>query len=317
MAHAELRIRLESRLSFQLLREHRIAEATALCRESLLAARSLGDASVLAEVLADSHAELVATGRGDEIVPAAEEGLRAARSIAARPLVYRFQLHLLDAALFDGDADRCAFVDDQGRTVGADLITTILARRMLAQHPGKGIIYDLRSSRVVPETVERLGGRPVRERVGHSFMKDTMRKQDCIGGGELSGHFYFSLFHNSDCGLLAALMTLAQLGDEGKSLQQAADELRIYYQSGEINFRVEDKDAAIAKLKREFADGRQDELDGITVEFGDLGDDAWWWFNVRASNTEPLLRLNLEASERDLRDERRDQLVALLGEPEA
>ncbi len=210
---------------------------------------------------------------------------------------------------FDGDADRCAFVDEAGRTVGADLITTILARRMLASHPGKGIIYDLRSSRVVPETVERLGGRPVRERVGHSFMKETMRKEGCIGGGELSGHFYFSLYHNSDAGLLAGLMAMAQLGDEGKTLKQAADELRIYYQSGEINFRVEDKAGKMQEVWDRYADGNRDRLDGVWIGYPD------WWVNVRPSNTEPYLRLVLEADSEALLAEKKKELIGILGNP--
>jgi phosphomannomutase len=210
---------------------------------------------------------------------------------------------------FDGDADRCAFVDRNGRTVGADLITAILVPNLLARRPGAGVIYDLRSSRVVPETIEKYGGRPVRERVGHSFMKETMRQKSCIGGGELSGHFYFAEFHNSDCGLLAALVVLAQLGKEKTDLQAAADRLRVYYQSGEINFKVEDKTGMMAKIAGLLADGKQDWLDGIMVEYPD------WWVNVRPSNTEPYLRLVMEAETAELLAEKRAWLVGLLGKP--
>ncbi|MCA8974483.1 MAG: phosphomannomutase/phosphoglucomutase, partial [Planctomycetes bacterium] len=175
---------------------------------------------------------------------------------------------------FDGDADRCAFVDNAGRTVHADLITVILARGMLERHPGKGIIYDLRSSKVLPEEVLRLGGRPVRERVGHSFMKATMRREDCIGGGELSGHFYFAENFYTDCGVLAAVLVLNQLSREGVSLQQAADALRKYHGTGEINFKVADKDALMQAVAASFADATIDYLDGITVTYPD------WWVNV-------------------------------------
>ncbi|HLU37781.1 MAG TPA: phosphomannomutase/phosphoglucomutase [Planctomycetota bacterium] len=212
---------------------------------------------------------------------------------------------------FDGDADRCAFVDEEGRTVHADLITVILARDMLARHPGKGIIYDLRSSRVVPEQIRALGGRPVRERVGHSFMKETMRREDCIGGGELSGHFYFAENSYTDCGVLAAVMVLNQLAKEGKTLKQAADELRIYHGTGEMNFKVDDKEAKMREVERAFPGGVVDYLDGVTITFPD------WWVNVRPSNTEPLLRMCLEADTRELMERRRDELIAILGKPTA
>lgn len=210
---------------------------------------------------------------------------------------------------FDGDADRCAFVDEDGRTVLADLITVILARGMLERHPGMGIIYDLRSSKVVPEEIERLGGRPVRERVGHSFMKETMRREDCIGGGELSGHFYFAENYYSDCGVLACIMVLNQLSKEGVSLKQAANALRIYWGTGEVNFRVEDKAAMMERVAATFHDSDIDYLDGVTCSYSD------WWVNVRPSNTEPYLRLCLEANTRELMEARRDQLIALLGKP--
>jgi phosphomannomutase len=210
---------------------------------------------------------------------------------------------------FDGDADRCAFVDEEGRTVHADLITVILARGMLQRHPGKGIIYDLRSSKVVPEEIVKLGGRPVRERVGHSFMKETMRRTDCIGGGELSGHFYFAENFYTDCGVLAAVLVLNQLSAEKTTLKRAADALRKYHGTGEINFKVEDKAAAMRAVEAAFADAQIDWLDGITVTYPD------WWVNVRPSNTEPLLRMCLEADTAALMVEKRDRMFALLGQP--
>jgi len=210
---------------------------------------------------------------------------------------------------FDGDADRCAFVDEQGRTVHADLITVILARGFLERHPGKGIIYDLRSSKVVPEEIEKLGGRPVRERVGHSFMKETMRRTDCIGGGELSGHFYFAENYYSDCGVLAAITVMNQLSHEGKTLKQAADELRKYHGTGEINFKVDDKVALMKQVEERYKDGQVDHLDGVTASFAD------WWVNVRPSNTEPYLRMCLEADTKELMEKKREELFGILGRP--
>jgi len=220
---------------------------------------------------------------------------------------------------FDGDADRCCFVDETGRTVGADLMTALLARRFAEQRGGGTYVYDLRSSWVVKEEIERAGGVAVRDRVGHSFIKATMREQGALFGGELSGHFYFAENHVCDSGVIAmvsALSLLTATENRGRPLSALVEDLRRYHATGEINFRVDDKDAAIAMLKDRYSDGRQDELDGITVAYGDLASPDWWWFNVRASNTEPLLRLNLEARTAELRDRRRDELVGLLGDPE-
>ena len=218
---------------------------------------------------------------------------------------------------FDGDADRCCFVDEQGQTVSADLVTALLAPVFLAQAKAP-ILYDLRSSWVVKEEIAAAGGRPIRERVGHSFIKATMREQGASFGGELSGHFYFADNFMTDSGVIAMVSVLSLLasGADRRPFSERVAGLRRYASTGEINFRVADKDAAIAELKSRYAEGRQDELDGITVEFGDLDDPEWWWFNVRASNTEPLLRLNLEASIPTLRDAKRNELVALLGTPE-
>lgn len=220
---------------------------------------------------------------------------------------------------FDGDADRCCFVDETGKTIPADLMTALLARTYLEREPGVPIVYDLRSSWVVKEEIAARGGLPIRDRVGHSFIKATMRERGAAFAGELSGHFYFRDNFTTDSGVLAMISALNLVGaaeNADTPMSELVSDLRRYYATGEINFRVPDKDAAIAELTSTFADGRQDELDGITVEYGDLGDPEWWWFNVRASNTEPLLRLNLEASSSQLRDQKRDQLVAILGTPE-
>ncbi len=210
---------------------------------------------------------------------------------------------------FDGDADRCAFVDRNGRTVGADLVTAILVPWLLERRPGAGVIYDLRSSRVVPETITKHGGVPVKERVGHSFMKETMKREGCIGGGELSGHFYFSEFWNADSGMLAGLVALAQLSRDGSDLANAADALRVYHQSGEINFRVEDKAGLMEAVSERYADGEQDRLDGIMVQYPN------WWVNLRPSNTEPYLRLVMEADSAELLAEKKADLMELLGTP--
>ncbi len=220
---------------------------------------------------------------------------------------------------FDGDADRCCFVDEQGTPIGADLMTALVARHKLAQDGPAAILYDLRSSWVVKEEIAKAGGTPVRERVGHSFIKATMRANGAVFGGELSGHFYFKDNFTTDSGVIAMVTALSVLDapeNRHRPVSEIVADLRRYHSTGEINFHVDDKDRAIADLKAKYADGRQDELDGITVEYGDLGEPEWWWFNVRASNTEPLLRLNLEASSSDLRDAKRAELVQLLGEPE-
>ena len=220
---------------------------------------------------------------------------------------------------FDGDADRCCFVDETGRTVSADLVTALLAPGFIKGKPGVPIVYDLRSSWVVREVIEEHGGIAIRDRVGHSFIKATMREKGAVFGGELSGHFYFADNFTCDSGVIAMVTTLALLSrpeNQGKKFSEMVAGLRRYHSTGEINFKVADKDAMIAELKQRYQNGKQDELDGITVSFGDLSDPDWWWFNVRASNTEPLLRLNLEARTAALRDERRAELVALLGEPE-
>ena len=215
----------------------------------------------------------------------------------------------------DGDADRACFVDERGRTVSADLMTALLARDLLAKHPGASVVYDLRSSWVVKEEIEAAGGIALRDRVGHSFIKATMRENDSIFGGELSGHFYFKEHFTCDSAEIAVVSALNLVASGTQTLSERVDALRRYHSTGEINFRVDDTAASIKRLEAEFSDGRQDHLDGITVEYGGLGDAEWWWFNVRASNTEPLLRLNLEARTETLRDRNRDRLIELLGEP--
>jgi phosphomannomutase len=210
---------------------------------------------------------------------------------------------------FDGDGDRCMFFGPGGVRIGCDLITILLARSELRRQPGSAIVYDLRSSRVVPEEIRKAGGRPIRERVGHSFIKETMKKNDAVFGGELSGHFYFKEHYFADSGLMALAKVLDLLGREGKPIDELLAPLRRTSATGEINFKVADKDALLATLAKTFKDGKSDHLDGLTIEYAD------WWFNVRPSNTEPYLRLNLEANTPALLEQKRSQLYRILGEP--
>jgi phosphomannomutase len=191
-----------------------------------------------------------------------------------------------------------------------------LARDFLEREPEKPIVYDLRSSWVVKEEIAAAGGQPVRDRVGHSFIKATMRANGAIFGGELSGHFYFRDNFVCDSGVIALVSVLNLISGSTEPFSSRVAGLRRYHSTGEINFHVEDKDAVLAELKEKYKDGAQDELDGITVEYGSLKRASWWWFNVRASNTEPVLRLNLEAKTEELRDAKRAELIELIGEPE-
>ncbi len=210
---------------------------------------------------------------------------------------------------FDGDADRAAFVDERGEPIGSDLMTALIGGELLNRAPGSHVLYDLRSSRAVAEYILERGGRPVRERVGHSFIKATLREKDGIFGGELAGHYYFKDNYYADCAVLAVVEVLNLLWRRGESLSAAVEPLRRYAKSQEINFEVEDKAGKIEELAERFADGQIDYLDGITVAYPD------WWFNVRPSNTEPYLRLVLEASTAEDLDNRRDELKSILGTP--
>ena len=210
---------------------------------------------------------------------------------------------------FDGDADRAMFIDERGRAVTADKITGLLAPRFLRGEPGAAVVYDLRSSWATKEAIEEAGGKPVRERVGHSFMKATMRKLGSPFGGELAGHFYYRSNSTADSSLITVVHILNHLRETGKPLSELIAPLERYSATGEINFRVEDKEGMIRRLGELFADGEIDHLDGVTVQYAD------WWFNVRPSNTEPLLRLVLEARTAELMDERKSELLEILGTP--
>lgn len=190
---------------------------------------------------------------------------------------------------FDGDGDRVIFLDEQGRRIPNDLITALLAEEVLTDHPGGYVVYDLRSSRTVREQIAALGGRPVRERVGHAFIKATMRKHNAVFGGELSGHYYYRDNYFADSALLTFIHIINIANRKKQPISGLIKPLQKYAQSGELNFIVPDKEGKIAEIKRAFSGGRIDYLDGITVNYPD------WWFNLRTSNTEPLLRLNIEA----------------------
>ncbi|MFC9796042.1 phosphomannomutase/phosphoglucomutase [Streptomyces sp. NPDC057695] len=209
---------------------------------------------------------------------------------------------------FDGDADRCFVVDERGEPVPPSAITALVAARELAKHPGGTIIHNLITSWSVPEVVREQGGEPVRTRVGHSFIKEEMAKTGAIFGGEHSAHYYFKDFWNADTGMLAALHVLAALGGQEGTLSALVAAYDRYASSGEINSTVADQQASAAKVRAAYEGGdvTLDDLDGLTVTAAD------WWFNLRASNTEPLLRLNVEARDEATMERVRDEVLALV-----
>ena len=207
---------------------------------------------------------------------------------------------------FDGDADRCFLVDERGELVNPSVLTGLIAARELRKHPGATVIHNLITSRSVPQIVSELGGTPVRTRVGHSFIKATMAETDAVFGGEHSGHFYFRDFWRADSGMLAALHALAALAEDTRPLSQVLAEYSRFVGSGEINSTVADQQAVLDDLEKQYVDVpgvSVDHLDGLTVSHPD------WWFNVRASNTEPLLRLNAEAADEATMSRLRDDVL--------
>jgi len=211
-------------------------------------------------------------------------------------------------AAFDGDADRMFPVDEHGNIVDGSMVTAIVANSLLHKHPGSTILYNLIVSKSVPELVNRLGGKAVRTRVGHSYIKAEMRKLNGIFGGEHSGHFYFRDNWYADSGLIAFLITLELVSVEGKPLSELLRPLDKWVRSGEINSRVSDVQGKLQALAEKYGKDAPsvDHMDGITVDYGD------WWFNVRPSNTEPLLRLNVEAKSRELLEQKQDELLAFI-----
>jgi phosphomannomutase len=208
---------------------------------------------------------------------------------------------------WDGDADRCFFIDEAGEFVPGDFVTALLAEALLARHPGAAILYDLRASRAVPDTIRANGGVPLMNRVGHAFFKQRMRREPVLFGGEVSGHYYFRDNHNADSGFVPALLILELLSRRRATMAELLEPLRErYFISGEINSTVDDVAAVLARLEAGFADGEIAKLDGVSVEY------ERWHFNVRPSNTEPLVRLNLGADSRELMEEKRDLVLGVI-----
>jgi phosphomannomutase len=207
---------------------------------------------------------------------------------------------------FDGDADRVFLVDDQAQPVSGSITTAMLAKAILERHPGETIVHNLICSKVVPEVVREMGGTPVRTRVGHSFIKQVMAETGAIFGGEHSAHYYFRDNYRADSGLIASMMVLEQLSKAGRPLSELRRPFDRYADSGEINTRVADPAAVIERVAAAYRDAHQDRLDGLTVDLGD------WWFNLRPSNTEPLLRLNLEAHDADSCEQHTAEVLALV-----
>ncbi|MEK7158407.1 MAG: phosphomannomutase/phosphoglucomutase [Patescibacteria group bacterium] len=209
---------------------------------------------------------------------------------------------------FDGDADRVYFIDENGGRISASFITAMIAERMLAKEPGASVVYNVPSSHIVREVVEARGGKAIRERVGHSFIKATMRTNDCIFGGEHSGHFFYRDMYFADSAIVTAAVVMEIVSKSGKKFSELVRGYERYFAIEETNFSVEDKAAVTKKLEDQYGAvaNSVDRLDGITFEFED------WWFNVRGSNTEPKLRLNLEATTVELRDAKFAELGAVL-----
>jgi len=208
---------------------------------------------------------------------------------------------------WDGDADRCFFIDEAGGFVPGDFVTALLAEALLRTHPGASILYDLRASRAVPDTIRANGGTPLINRVGHAFFKQRMRREPVLFGGEVSGHYYFAENYNADSGFIPALLMLQLLAENKATMTELLEPLRSrYFISGEINSTVEDADATIARIRDKFRDGEVTTLDGVSVDY------EHWHFNVRASNTEPLVRLNLGADDEALMEEKRDLVLSVI-----
>lgn len=206
---------------------------------------------------------------------------------------------------FDGDADRAFFVDETGAVLSGSATTALIARWFLAREPGAKIVHNLITSKAVPEIVTRLGGTPIRTRVGHSFIKQVMADEGAVFGGEHSGHYYFRDNYRADSGMLAMLILMQVVSESGMPLSELATDVEPYEQSGELNFTVADKVGAIAAIAESF-NGDHDDLDGLTVDLGAA------WFNVRASNTEPVLRVNVEGPDRATVDELVSKISAIL-----
>jgi len=210
---------------------------------------------------------------------------------------------------FDGDADRLMMVDEKGVNISCDLLTALIATYFLKGNPNSAIVYDLRSSWVVVEEILKHGGTPRRERVGHAFMKKALRDSHAVFGGELSGHFYYRDNYYADSGMITFVHVLNIVSGAEVPVSELVKPLRRYFSSGEINFKVEDKQAKMDELTKRYSDGQIDNLDGVTIQYKN------WWFNCRPSNTEPFLRLTVEAKSKEVLEEKLSKLEAQLGKP--
>ncbi len=207
---------------------------------------------------------------------------------------------------FDGDADRCSFIDETGEIVPSDFIIALVGKEILKDNPGSKILYDVRCSRVVGEVIEKNGGITGRCPVGHSLVKKVMRDNNVKFAGELSSHFYYQDEHYAEAPFFVILKIFQIMTEEDKPLSELVEPLKKYSQSGEINSKVEDKKGKMKELAEKFKQGKVSWMDGVTVEFDK------WWFNVRPSNTEPYLRLNLEAETKELMEEKRDMVLKVI-----
>jgi len=207
---------------------------------------------------------------------------------------------------FDGDADRMFIVDEKGKVLGGDIVTALVAKNLLQKNKGATILYNLICSRTVPQVIQANGGKPVRTLVGHALIKPLMKEYNALFGGEHSGHFYFRENYFADSAFIALMVCLELFSEEGKPVSELVKDIDPFFRSGEINSRVEDLPAKIKELEQVFSDGKIDFLDGITVEY------PAWWFNVRPSNTEPLLRLNLEADSLELLKEKTGEVLRII-----
>jgi phosphomannomutase len=212
---------------------------------------------------------------------------------------------------FDGDADRLMMVDEKSDTIGCDLMTALMVPYFMEKDPKSTVVYDLRSSRVVVEEIIKHGGTPRRERVGHAYMKKALRDSHSVFGGELSGHFYYRDNFYADSGMITLVHVINIISEaDDVPISELISPLRRYHGSGEMNFVVENKQAKMDELARRYSDGQIDQLDGVTIVYKD------WWFNCRPSNTEPLLRLNIEAKSKELLDDKLAEITGQIGKPE-
>jgi phosphomannomutase len=209
-------------------------------------------------------------------------------------------------AAFDGDADRMFLVDEKANPLGGDMVTALVAKSLLRKEKGATILYNLICSKAVPEVIKNEGGKAIRTRVGHALIKPLMKQYNALFGGEHSGHFYFKKNWYADSGLIALVVCLELVSEENQPLSALVDYIDAYFRSGEINSRVDDIPGKLRQIEKHFSGGTMDHLDGLTVDFGE------WWFNLRPSNTEPLLRLNVEATSKEILRQKTDELLKLI-----